>query len=58
MNELVQILYKQAVKRYERLHLASIQVRYSVGLDPVALPLLVDDLTAIEELEPQKADRT
>lgn len=51
VNELVQVLYKPVVLPYERLHQASILVRYGMGIEVAALPSLVADLGAIEELE-------
>jgi hypothetical protein len=51
VNEIVTLLYKPIARPYDRLHQASIDVRYGVGLDPVALPDLLRDLALIEDLE-------
>lgn len=48
INELVLLMYPQIVKPYERLHQASIQVRYGAGLPKGALPSLLADLEAIK----------
>lgn len=48
INELVLMLYPQIVKPYERLHQASIQVRYGAGLPAGALPSLRVDVDAIK----------
>jgi hypothetical protein len=51
VNEIVSVLYKNIARPYERLHLASIDVRYGVGLDMDAMPDLLRDLALIEDLE-------
>lgn len=47
VNELVALLYPKAAAPYERLHQASIKVRYSTGLPSAALPSLPRDLEAL-----------
>lgn len=51
VTDLVIKLYRTAAPHYERLHQGSIDVRYSLGLPPGALPALMSALGAIEELD-------
>ena len=48
INEIVLLLYAHIVAPYERLHQASIQVRYGAGLPAGALPSLRVDIDSIK----------
>ncbi len=51
INDLVFVLYRPAARFYERLHQASIDVRYGTGLPAGALPDLDTALKALFEMD-------